>query len=164
VDTHIAAANISPIMLPAPFDMQPGMLNYDLQLKLVSPFRLKRHGRIAGPRELTLAFVASGAMERLNQLAAVVQEAEPLPPAPLVAEAALAFDCGRELAWQRWNRLTRSQDGVPIVLDGCMGEMRYECVSFLLAALLNWASLANVGRHASAGNGAITLNLSKSSN
>lgn len=122
-----------------------------------SPICLKRHGRLVGPRQMSLAFLVSGIIERLNQLAMTYAGTPALQTAPAVAIAALTFEERKNLRWERWARLSHAQQGTKIDMNGCTGSMLYSKLLPELQPILSWAALANVGRHASAGSGAIQV-------
>lgn len=122
-----------------------------------SPLGLKRHGRLVGPHEMSLAFLISGILERLGQLAQQYAAYPAISTAPAVATAALAFAKFKNLRWERWGRLSNAQDGQKLDMNGCMGTMCYEPLQPEIISLLAWGVLANVGRHASAGAGSIEL-------
>lgn len=153
-ETRILQVRLTPPCPPAPFP-GPARTGMSLTVDFTSPFRLKRMRRIVGVREMSLAFLVSGAVERFNQLGGAFAALEPVPVDPLIAAAALTFERRRSLFWAQWSRISSTQTA-PVQLDGCMGKMVCDEVNPALRPLLAWASAVNVGRHTSAGNGAFT--------
>jgi len=111
------------------------------RLEFVTPFRIKRAGRLVGPDEFRLRHLLDALRYRIADLQRLYGKKHPahawvssLPPAP---EAALTRS---ELAWKDWTRYS-SRQRTRMQMGGLTGELWLDT-----EALGNWAGLIGLGQ------------------
>lgn len=154
---QIHEVKINRYCYPASLISGHGAASYSGDFHFLTPMRLKRHGQIVDADNFSIAFVASGAWERLYALSGIIGLAVSPELAAsgssYVAGAALSLLRHRDITWRKKQRVS-GVSHQEIFMDGCIGRLKYDRIPAESAMLLSWGSLVNLGRHSSMGAGA----------
>ena len=126
-------------------------------LRLQTPLRLKREGRLIKPEDLTLALFLNALRLRLRDLLHLYNKTDQVFHLPEIPDAIEAAVLAKELRWQDWTRYSNRQK-VKMKMGGVIGEMELDLLDLAEWWKLLWyGQWLHVGKQTSMGLGQYRL-------